>query len=190
MNPLGSTRSTRLHRPCANSDYLLRVFYQYAGSTCLAGFMIEFNLTDMGAGRMNIQGAGLTSAAIVLVGGVWLYLTDVRPSELRDDRVYVAITPDYTQFAIDRGTIRAQSDRYKTAWTRFQSVMPDDSNDKFTFAKYDCREGRRRVLQHESARPDDKIGIDISDPQPWDFVRPGSVAAAQLDFVCFGKLAD
>ena len=150
--------------------------------------MIEASLTGIGEKRMDIKGTGLIAGAIMLVGGVWLYLTEVRPTELKDEWVYVAITADYTQFAIDRATIRTQSSGHKTAWTRFQGITSDDS--QFTFAEYDCREGRWRILQHESVRPDDSVATTIGDPQSWNFARPGSVAAAALEFVCFGKLTD
>lgn len=34
---------------------------------------------------MDIKGAGLIAGAIVLVGGAWLYLAEVRPAQLREE---------------------------------------------------------------------------------------------------------
>lgn len=34
---------------------------------------------------MDIKGAGLIAGAIVLVGGTWLYWTEIRPAQLREE---------------------------------------------------------------------------------------------------------
>lgn len=114
-------------------------------------------------------------------------------SAIAEDWVKVAVNESSNEFFIDRDTIRTLPNGYKRAWGRGVYAKPSAGGNigHIVYEEYECREGSKRTLQLSFLKPGgDREYVNLSNPQPWRYVEPGSIPEIVFNFVCFGKLSN